>query len=147
MAKMKRTDCEMHEEKLRQMYIATLPAKRWGTIKQRLASPESGPNLLIIYVSAVEALARSIAVHSSTAPEIAYKKLKFQRAKDLLEIVAEKRLQKTASDVFGAQDFESFECAEKYRDLLVHECTSLRQGFTGEMIQVCDRILTRLRKI
>ncbi len=50
-------------EQIRSAYICFLPRQRLHIISQRLENPAHGPNLSVTYVSAVEALARSLAMH------------------------------------------------------------------------------------
>lgn len=146
---MKLSECETHEAELRRQYIKASPSSRWSIIEQRLSYPDARPNLLIARVAAVEALARSIALHSnnSTPTESDYKVLKHKRCKELLERVALVKSGIHADQVFGIDDLENLQCAEKYRDLLVHECTFLGQGYSADLISACDRIIERLRAL
>lgn len=144
---MKLTDCEKHEKQLRQDYVNASPAKRWNVIRQRLEFPACGPNLLVAHVAAVESLARSIALNPRAGIAVpTYEKLRQKNARDLLAMVARQR-DKTPEELFTGSDWESMECAEIYRNLLVHEGTFLRQGITTELVGVCKRVIECLRKL
>ncbi len=146
---MRLSDCESHEAELRRTYVAASPAYRWSVIEQRMSNPDAGPNLLVVRVAAVEALARSVALHTiyPNPTEADYAALKFKRCRVLLEDVALAKCGSSAAQIFGLADVETLQCAEKYRDLLVHECTFLRQGYSADLISACDRILQKLRAL
>ena len=146
---MKFKECEKHESKLRETYINFDPLQRHGIIKQRLENLDGRPNELIVRVSAVEAMARSIvldlATYDGLSREEKYEEVKFKRANELLEeICSHRKVLKKPDEVFGASEIENFKCAEKYRDLLVHECTYLRQGTSNELIESTKTVLSRL---
>ncbi|SBV53152.1 hypothetical protein XBLMG947_3958 [Xanthomonas bromi] len=50
-------------QSIRKTYVSVSPRQRLHVIRQRLANPDHAPNLLVTHVSAVEALARSLASH------------------------------------------------------------------------------------
>ena len=146
---MKLEECEKHEKDLRDVYIKSDPIKRLGVIKQRIKNPDGRPNMLVVYVSAVEAMARSIvldlATHEGFSRVDAYQNVQFIRAKDLLEkICGHQKVGRTTDEIFGSEHFQNFLCAEKYRNLLVHECTYLKQEVTTELIESTQKILDRL---
>ena len=146
---MKFEECKKHESNLRETYIKSHPLKRHGIIKERLENLDGLPNELIVMVSAVEAMARSIILDLATDDGISreekYDEVKFKRANKLLEeICSHRKVSKTPDEVFGASEIENFKCAEKYRDLLVHECTYLRQGISIVLIDSTKKVLSRL---
>lgn len=51
-------------ELIRSAYVCSSPRQRLYVVFQRLDNPAHDPNLLVTHVSAVEALARSLAMHA-----------------------------------------------------------------------------------
>lgn len=76
---------------LRSRYVSVHPQSRLNVIRQRLAQAEIGPTRLVTVVSAVEALARSIAIHSSarTKADISriYESYRYQNPETLVKTV------------------------------------------------------------
>lgn len=74
---------------LRAAYVAASPRQRAEIARQRMADPALAVNRLITRVSAVEALARSLAldakVKAGEKPGDAYGELRHKNAEDLLE--------------------------------------------------------------
>ena len=62
-------------EQIRTAYVCSLPSQRLHIIAQRLENPAHGPNLLVTHVSAIEALARSLAMHAKGQSKAQLKKL------------------------------------------------------------------------
>lgn len=149
---MKFEDCEKLEAKLRENYINFTPEQRISVISQRLENTDSRPNFLVTLVSAVEALARSILLDLATSDgkqkNDTYKRIKRKRARYLIEsICAHESVNSDTTGVFGKEHFENLKCAEKYRDLLVHEATYLAQGISTELIDSTQKIYSTLELI
>lgn len=130
---------EAHLEALRSAYVMASPRQRIEVAMQRVERLDCGPNVLIVEVSAVEALARSLLYHhrvQSGEDEVqAYKAIRNNNAKQLLaglasgleiQIEEEARLQ--------------FHIAVDYRNLLIHEATFLNQGTTNTLLGSVRRV-------
>ena len=139
-----------HPDELQRAYAMATPAARLRVIKQRLASvhAEMGSTRLVTLVSAVEALARSLVVHSSGRPsstaEMRHRQFRDTGPLELVEEVLRLRAAPPALQHFGAEAWELFEAATRYRDLIVHECTYLGQDRHPHLIAGADTILRGL---
>jgi uncharacterized protein YutE (UPF0331/DUF86 family) len=49
--------------------------------------------------------------------------------------------------IFGTEDWELFNNAVQFRNLLVHEATFLRAEYTNQLIPACKSVLNKLAKI
>jgi hypothetical protein len=135
-------------KELREAYVNASPLQRYKVALERLQNQNSGPNLLIQHVSAVEGFARSVAldlaVQAGESRERAYDRLRNIGLVPLIrEHIAEK-INEDPEDLFGKDEWEVFDIAVQFRNLLVHEATFLRQGYTDELIRVCRTILIKL---
>lgn len=132
------------------MHAMSVPAARLRMIKQRLArvEEESASVRLVTVVAAVEALARSLVVHSSGRPsstaEMRYKQFRSVDAIELVEEVLRLRGAPKGVAHFGADTWERFELADQYRDLLVHECASMGPDTYEPLIAAAENILEAL---
>ena len=136
---------------IREIYINSTPQQRLRFIHMRLNDPNSGPNRLVTVVSAVEALARTLAMHacfSSKSDMTAnYPKYRNRKPDDL---ICEYLLSKGITDpktFFKEDNWLLFDYAVKSRNLLTHECTLLGQDKYPYLIQVCEEILEALAKL
>lgn len=138
-------------KELRELYVKATPKQRYNVAVDRLQFQNSGPNLLIQHVSAVEGFARSVAldfeVKAGEPPNIAYKRLQYVEPIKLVREYIAPHLQQEPEIIFGAEEWELFEIAVQFRNLLVHEATFLRQGYTDVLIQVCKSVLGKLAEI
>lgn len=137
-------------EELRKTYATSRPAARLGVIRQRLAraQSESGPIRLVTVVSAVEALARSLVVHAPGRPasssHFRYQQVRKKAALELVEEALRLYGAGTPVERYGDETWQLFELAQRYRDLVVHECTSLSQDKYAALMAACERVLEDL---
>ena len=82
-------DYRAHLDSLRKDYIEATPSQRFHIAGQRIDNPDHGPNLLVIYVSAIEGLSRSLVMHqeghSKSELSIIYPKYRNMGAEKLIE--------------------------------------------------------------
>lgn len=118
---------------------------------QRLQYQDSGPNLLIQYVSAIEGFARSVAldfvVRAGEPLDEAYDRLRNIGPVPLIRDHIASKIQQDPEMIFGAEEWELFDIAVQFRHLLVHESTFLRQGYTNALIPACRNVLEKLAEI
>lgn len=135
-------------EKIRAAYVSSLPRQRLHVISQRLDNPTHGPNLLVTFVSAVEALSRSLAMHAKGRTKAQLKQLYGKyRDREVKSLIAEyltSRGHDSPGDFFGADTWRKFGYAVSYRNMLVHECTYLGQDKYPHLRQACQVVLDRL---
>ena len=113
-------------KKVRDGYITAYPRQRLHVIRQRLEDHHFGPNRLVTSVSAVEAYARSLALHRGTKSRADLRK-RYPKYRDTppKALVAEYLKARGISDptsFFGEDNWELFGYAVEYRNLLTHEC-------------------------
>jgi hypothetical protein len=137
-------DYGKHLKGLRAAYVQATPRQRAKVALDRMKHPDAGPNLLIAIVSAVEALARALALDIEIAkgigPRPAYGNLRNRGPIDLLSGVVAPARSTTMPGLVGAECWEEFKWAVQYRNLLIHEGTFLRAGY-------CNRLLDATRKV
>jgi hypothetical protein len=144
------SDLHEHPDELQRVYAIATPAARLRVIKQRLASAhgEMGSTRLVTVISAVEALARSLVVHASGRPsstaEMRHRQFLNTGPIELVEEVL--RLRGAARGVlhFEHEQWELFEVAVRYRDLIVHECTFIGQDRHPHLIAATEAVLRGL---
>ena len=124
---------------------------RLNVALDRLNNPTCGANQIIQIVSAVEGLARSLAVHLSKLKEhedinSAYEKLKYKNPAQLVEYIC-KIENLDRSELFHEKQWELFEYAIKYRNLLIHECTLLGQDKFPPLIDATKVIFYKLKEL
>ncbi|GAB3769582.1 hypothetical protein GCM10028796_34880 [Ramlibacter monticola] len=139
-----------HAEELQHTYATATPAARLRAIRQRLASAhaEMGPARLVTMVGAVEALARSLIVHAAGRPAstavMRHRQFRDTGAVELVEEVLRLRAAPGPSEMFGADVWQRFEAALRYRDLIVHECTYIGRDAHSELISAATTVLRAL---
>ena len=139
-----------HPEELQRAYATATPAARLRVIKQRLAGAhgEPGSTRMVTMVSAVEALARSLVVHSAGRPastaEMRHRQFRTSGPVELVEEVLRLRAAPRGEAHFGRDTWELFEVAARYRDLIVHECTHVGPDRHPYLIAACDTVLRNL---
>ena len=139
-----------HPDELQRAYATATPAARLRVIKQRLASAhgEMGSTRLVTVVSAVEALARSLVVHSAGRPastaEMRHRQFRNTGPVELVEEVLRLRGAPRGEGHFGRETWELFEVAARYRDLIVHECTYIGPDRHPYLIAATDTVLRSL---
>jgi hypothetical protein len=136
---------------IRKNYICATPRQRLSIIRQRLDDHHFGPNRLVTAVSAVEALARTLAMgqKAKTKAELdnLYPKYKNRAPKPL---VKEYLLAKGISEpdaYFGEDTWRLFGYAIDFRNLLAHECTYLGLDKFPSLIDACSEVLESLVKL
>jgi len=139
-----------HPDELQRAYATATPAARLRVIKQRLASAhgELGSTRLVTMVSAVEAMARSLVVHSAGRPastaEMRHKQFRDTGPVELVEEVLRLRGVPRGELHFERETWELFEVAARYRDLIVHECTYIGPDRHPYLIAAADTVLRNL---
>jgi hypothetical protein len=136
---------------VRSTYIGMTARQRLKVIRLRLSDHHFGANRLVTSVSAVEALARSLAMGltAKSKPELLaiYSKYK-KRAPQTL--VAEYFAARGVADLpghLGQDTWRLFGYAVEYRNMLAHECTYLGQDKFPSLIEACEEVLSALAKI
>jgi len=138
-------------EQIRPAYVCSLPKQRLHVISQRLDDPAHGPNLLVTQVSAVEALARSLAMHAKSRSKAQLKELygnyRNREVKSLISEYLASQGHDNPSEFFGSETWRKFGYAVSYRNMLVHECTFLGQDKYPHLSQACQSVLRELSSL
>lgn len=135
---------------LQTAHAVSTPAARLRLIKQRLAcaAAEAGPSRLVITVAAVEALARSLVVHSSGRPAstaaMRYTQFRHAGPVELVEEVLRLRGVPEAALHFTGDTWQLFELANQYRNLVVHECTTLGNDSYPPLISAAEQVFQNM---
>lgn len=139
-----------HPDELLRAYATATPAARLRVIKQRLASAhgEMGSTRLVTMISAVEALARSLVVHAAGRPsstaEMRHRQFRNAGAVELVEEVLRLRGARSGAQHFERDEWDLFETATRYRDLIVHECTYIGQDRYPYLVSASETVLQGL---
>lgn len=137
--------------KLRSIYVNSHPKQRLVVIRQRLAQPEIGATKLVTAVSAVEALARSLVVHSSTKSpadiDRIYSKVRNRAPEALVQDVFNTFQKGAAADHFHEDTWPLFCEAVNFRNQVVHECTYLGQDKYPSLVAATLEVLEELVSI
>jgi hypothetical protein len=143
-------DLHEHVDELQRACALATPAARLRMIRQRLAAAhaETGTMRLVTIVSAVEALARSLVVHSSGRPastaEMRHRQFRATAAPELVEEVLQLRDAPRAATHFGAESWSAFEIAVRHRDLVVHECATVDRELHDYLFAAAEGVLEGL---
>lgn len=133
---------------LRNRYVSVHPQSRLNVICKRLAQAEIGPTRLVTVVSAVEALARSLVIHTSsrTKAEIArvYESYRFEKPEMLVKEFLNWHGHLDPEIYFQEDTWSLFLSAVGFRNLIVHECTYLGQDKFPSLIQASEEVLSAL---
>jgi len=144
-------DYEADLATIRSRYISATPRQRLSVIRQRLDDHHFGPNRLVTVVSAVEGLARSLAMHATarSKSEMAalYPKYSHRKPEGLIREYLQSRGITNPDEFFTEDTWRLFGYAVKYRNLLAHECTYLGLEKFPSLIEACDEILSALAKL
>jgi hypothetical protein len=144
-------DFEKHLVELRSQYIRANPRQRILVALDRIKCPDSGPNRLIVTVSAVEGLARTIALHlragKGESIEAVYEELWRSVPTALIEKHVCPLLGKSPEELFTEAAWKLFKIAVGYRNLLIHECTFLRQDISAPLIDASMLVFNKLRNL
>jgi hypothetical protein len=139
-----------HPDELQRAYAVATPAARLRAIRQRLASVhgEMATTRLVTLVAAVEALARSLVVHSFGRPtstaEMRHRQFRDLGPRELAEEVLRLRGAARAAQHFEGDTWSLFEAAVQYRDLIVHECTFIGPHHSAQLIVAAESVLRGL---
>lgn len=137
--------------KIRASYVKATPRQRLSIIRQRLADHHFGPNRLVTAVAAVEALARTLAMHQKAKKRedliTLYRKYKDRSPKSLVQEYLIARGISSPTAFFGEDTWRLFGYAVDYRNLLAHECTYLGLDKFPSLIEACDEVLSALVKL
>lgn len=140
-------DYKQHIGDLRKFYVETSIKQRLHIIRQRIELGH-GPDVLVIYVSAVEGFARALAMHqkAKAKEELSkiYNEYKYKNPICLIELYLRTKGLPEPKFFFGDKIWESFLYAIEYRHILVHECTFLGQDKFLDLENACREILSRL---
>lgn len=139
--------------KIREMYASLTPRQRLSIIRKRLADHHFGPNRLVTAVSAVEAFARTLAMHrkvkgkAKTELTTLYRKYRDRAPKPLVQEYLRAHGINSPAAFFGEDTWRLFGYAVDYRNLLAHECTYLGLDKFPSLIEACDEVLEALIKL
>jgi len=137
--------------KIRETYARLAPRQRLSVIRQRLDDHHFGPNRLVTSVSAVEALARSLAMHhrakSKTELRNLYPKYRDRAPKTLVAEYLSVRGIDDPTTFFGEDNWRLFGYAVEYRNLVAHECTYLGLDKFPSLIESCEAVLEKLSQL
>jgi hypothetical protein len=114
---------------LRKIYVEALPRQRYSIAQQRIKYLEQGPNILVACVSAVEGLARSLAMHRHTIDETELSTIKAK-----LSAIYPDYKRKGAADLIG----EYLSGAKLPSPSLYLEMTLGKRFFTPSNIETCS---------
>ena len=144
-------DYESELARIRTTYVRCTPRQRLAIIRQRMSDHHFGPNRLVTAVSAVEALARTLAMHASfrTKDELSsnYPKYRHRKPEGLIREYLEKKGFSDPKAFFAEDTWQLFGFAMEYRNLLAHECTYLGMDKFPSLIAACVEILSALAKL
>jgi hypothetical protein len=139
---------DKHLKELRESYRRLLPRQRVKIAKERITNPDAGANEIIIKVSAIEGILRSLLIwklNESERPSASlYGKYRNANVDSLYEdLCIALNVERLVTD----ECFEVVKYAVSYRNLLAHECTYLGQDTYPSLIKSCDDMLFELAKL
>jgi hypothetical protein len=143
-------DSTQELERLRKAVVTSKPGARLVAIRQKLARSEGEPaaTRLVTAVAAVEALARSLVVHGPHRPpataHIRYQQMLFSGPLELVEESLRIHGAGAPVEFFGRETWSLFELAHQFRNLAVHECTSVEAATAAPLIRAAERVLEGL---
>jgi hypothetical protein len=136
---------------VRDSYVGASLRQRLHIVRLRLEDNHFGPNRLVTTVSAVEALARSIAINckakSKADKQVIYSRYKYEKPEDLIIKCLKNYNISNPKEFFDQDNWELFGYAVEFRNLLVHECTYLGLDKFPSLIAACEEILESLVKL
>ena len=151
---MTNTEYDVELANLRKVYVEAMPRQRYSIGRQRIQNLEHGPNVLVACVSAVEGLARSLAMHSEALRanpsdlksklSLIYPNYRHKAAEELIEQYLISAGMPKPAELFGPDTWEQFHYAVQFRNVLAHECTYLGQHLSPVLIEACQRVLHKL---
>lgn len=141
-------EMQKHVNKLRALYISGTPRKRLNVGKQLINYDGLFIQKLIFYVSAIEGTARSGVLNCKTRlknKEALYLKIKKRNAIQIVKSFF--KIKKKNISKILKYDWKFFKLAVDYRNLILHEATFLRQGYSQKLIESCKRVLAEIEKV
>ncbi len=139
-----------HLIKLRRSYIEASFTQRYHVAKQRVENPACWPNQVCNYVSALEGISRALAIEYLVQDEkglnVAYAEVARKTAAQIIEQFICPKILKTPQELLG-DHWEIVQYAEKYRNLLIHESTFLRQGYAVQLVDGCKEAMKKLEAL
>ena len=144
-------DYEAELATIRSNYVRSTPQQRLSVIRQRLNDHHFGPNRLVTSVSAVEALARSLVMHTNVASKAGlleeYPRYRYRKPEGLIREYLESKGIADPKAFFAEDTWQLFGYAVSYRNLLAHECTYLGLAKFPSLIRACEDMLSALAKL
>jgi len=134
--------------KIRQAYASAMPSQRLAVIRLRLEDHHFGPNRLVTSVSAVEGLARSLALRAKAKTKAnmlkLYPRYRDRPPKSLIEEYLRSKGITDLDGFFGDDTWKLFGYAVNYRNLIAHECSYLGLDKFPSLIEACEHVLEKL---
>lgn len=134
--------------KMREAYASAMPWQRLAVIRLRLKDHHFGPNRLVTTVSAVEGLARSLALRAKAKSKDSmlklYPRYRDRPPKSLIEEYLASKGIKDLDEFFGEDTWRLFAYAVNYRNLIAHECSYLGLDTFPSLIEACEHVLEKL---
>jgi len=145
-------DCDYnkHLSLLRSSYITLNTEQRFRVARERIKEGGSYPNLIVVYVSAIEGVLRSLVVQleaqaSGLDKQSCYEKNERESVKSLLKKYTKLKMRNNKTiKLVDKSTLELVDYAVLYRNLLVHDCTYLREGISIKLIEACQLFLEAL---
>ena len=134
-------------DELRELYAKGTVKQRYHVALQRIENPHVGPGQLVNIMSALEGFARSVALHarvrSGASFDAAYAELRNVGPVALLEKHICPAYSTTPKDAFG-EAWSQLPEAVSFRNLLVHEATSLHGGTSARLVAAARHIFDKV---
>ena len=142
---------QISPDELRELYVRATPRQRYRVALDRIENAALGPSLLVNVVSALEGFARTVAVHALVARgdsyETAYARLRNVGPVELIADHVCPEYRTTPEAKFGSNAWNRLPDAVRFRNLLVHEATSLHGGTCASLIDAARHVLDRLAEM
>lgn len=133
---------------VRDTYVGMTSSQRLSIIRQRLVDHHFGANRLVTSVSAVEALARSLAMNRQAKSKAdlrgLYPKYENRVPKSLVSEYFAAHGITDPANYLGEDTWRLFGYAVDYRNMLAHECTYLGLDKFPSLIEACEEVLNAL---
>lgn len=140
-------DYDEHIKITRDGYINATVKQRYKVIEGKLNNPLLKSSELVSIVSGIEGLSRSMLLEKLTnesgKSRIA-EYTKTVRNMGPAELIREYIMPDSCEDVFGEFEWKIFNSAISYRNLIVHEATTLRQSYSKQLLEISYHIYDKL---
>lgn len=141
---------EDHLLELRHLYKEATFKQRYHVACQRIETPDCWPNQLCNHVSALEGVARALAmdylIKTGSGLDEAYAQVAYKPVTQIIEQVICRKAKKTPQELLRDR-WEDLQYAEKYRNLLIHESTFLRQDYAARLVDACKEVMKILSEM